>query len=54
MTPAALDGHCDALLSLPPQAARRFIEHEIGRDTDWNEFCEQYLESYYRARRSMK
>lgn len=52
MTAAAIDGWCDARLGLPPQAALRFIAHEIDADRiDWTTYLAQYLDGYRRGRK---
>ena len=50
MTDAGLDTYVDAKLGLPPQAARRFCEHELHADRiDWPTYVAQYLEVWTRV-----
>ncbi len=55
MTSAGIDAWTDAKLGLPPQAARRFCDHELhaGR-VDWPTYVAQYLDVYYRTARETR
>lgn len=51
---AILDGWTDASMSLPPQAARRFIEHEIDRGSDWGEYERAYRLAYDKRAKELR